>query len=90
MALMASTSQALTGHISVLESKKSLLYSRAFSLALKIYVLRMEGVASIWVARRCVTTHVCYRGLRQLNIVPQVSEKKMQTSRRTLKSFVAQ
>lgn len=92
MVLMASTSQALTGHISVLESKKSPLYSLAFSLALKIYVLGMEGVAGIWVTPRCVTTHVCCRGIaakRRTSGFLDIKEK-MQTNRRTLKSFVAQ
>lgn len=65
---MASTSQALTGHISVLESKKSPLYNLAFSLALKIYVLRMEGVAGIWVTVQYATTHMRCWSLRELNI----------------------
>lgn len=85
MVLMACTSQALTGHFSVLESKISLLCSLAFSLALKMYVLRMERVAGIWVAPRCATTHLCCRGLQ--DIVLQVSLRLKKTPANQQKNF---
>lgn len=62
--LRASTSQALTGHVSVLESKKSLLYSLVFSLVLKMYVLKDGGycryLGSLWdVWQRMCAADVC-------------------------------